>query len=192
MEDEKSFAYPGKKIGEAEEAAPGRGAYERDNEIYAAVPGRVVREHGEVSVLSKKEVVRIHPGQVVYGIVSDVMENLALIEIEPLVRGRERFCPAQDYGVLRVMNIREGFVPTAKTEMKRGDIVKARVEEVKIGIALSTKGFDLGVVKAYCGACRHEMALAGPAVKCTYCGRTERRKLAKSYGHEVTLNEIKF
>ncbi len=185
------IAYPGKHLGSAEEAAPGKGTYEKEHEVYAAAAGRVVREHGEVFVLPKKEVMQIHPGQIVYGIVADVMEQLALIEIEPLAKGRERFVPPSDYGVLRVMNIREGFVPTAKTEMKRGDVVKARVEMTKPGIFLSTKGFDFGVVRAYCTVCRHELALSGNALKCTKCGRMDRRKLSKSYGQDVMLNEIK-
>lgn len=190
--EENHLVYPGKLIGTAEEASPGKGAYEKDHEIYASLAGRVVREHGEVSVIAKKSVLTIQPGQIVYGMVADVMEQLALIEIEPRVKGRERFVPAYDYGVLRVMNIREGFVPSAKDEMRRGDIVKARVEEIKPGIALTTKGFDLGVVRAYCSVCRHEMKLQGNAVKCTNCGRVERRKLSRSYGQDVTLNEVEF
>ncbi len=187
-----NFVSPGSHIGSAEEAAPGKGTYEKDSEVFASVAGRVVREHGEATVIPKKEVMLLQPGQVVYGIVSDVMEMLALLEIESLVRGRERFVPPSDYGVLRVMNIREGFVPSAKGEMRRGDIVKARVEDIKLGVSLSTKGFDLGVVRAYCGTCRHAMALHGNAVQCTHCGRVERRKLSKSYGQDIMLNEIKF
>lgn len=186
------FAEPGAHIGSAEEAAPGKGAYEKDSEVYSSLAGRVVREHGEVSVIPKKEVISLHPGQTVYGIVADVMEQLALIEIEPLSRGRERFVPPSDYGVLRVMNIREGFVPSAKDEMKRGDIVKAKVEDISLGIALSTKGFDLGVVRAYCQVCRHGMRAEGPVLRCTHCGARDRRKLSKSYGQDVMLNEIKF
>ncbi len=187
------LAQPGEHLGAAEEAAPGKGTFERDNEVYAAVAGRVVREHGEVSVLPKKEVAQLKPGQIVYGIVMDVMENLALVEIEPLVRGLERFVPAWDYGVLRVMNIRDGFVPTAKTEMRRGDIIKARVEDLSRGISLSTKAFDLGVVRAYCAVCRHQMEMEGPAaLKCPHCGTHDRRKLSKAYGQDVMLNEIKF
>lgn len=190
--DKDKFAFPGQHVGAAEEAAPGKGTYERDSEVFASVAGRVLREHGEVGILPKKEVIPLQAGQIVYGIVMDVMENLALIEIEPLVRGRERFVPAWDYGVLRVMNIREGFVPTAKTEMKRGDIVKAKVEEIKLGISLSTKGFDLGVVRAYCAVCRGQMALQQANVlKCMRCGRQDRRKISKSYGQDVMLNEIK-
>lgn len=186
------LVYPGKHIGAPEEAAPGKGAYEKDHEVFASLSGRVVREHGEVVVLPKKDIVRVQPGQIIYGIVADVMENIALIEIEPLVRGRERFVPPSDYGVLRVMNIRDGFVPSAKTEMKRGDIVKARVEDTAKGTALSTKGFDLGVVRAYCAVCRNEMILERSFLKCTRCGRTDRRKLSNSYGQNIMLNEIKF
>lgn len=190
--EKKDFAYPGMHIGSAEECIAGKGAYEKDHEIYSAIAGRIIREHGEVCVLPQKEIVKLQPGQIVYGMVADVMENLALIEIEPLVKGRERFVAAPDYGVLRVMNIRAGFVPTAKTELKRGDLVKARVEDLKQGIALSTKEFDLGVVRAYCSVCRHEMAMEGSGVKCGHCGRFEKRKLSKSYGQDVMLNEIKF
>lgn len=189
--EQDNFALPGKHVGAAEEAAPGKGTYEAGNEVYSALSGRIIREHGEVSVLAKKDVIRIQPGQIVYGIVADVMEQLALIEIEPLVKGRERFVPPSDYGVLRVMNIRDGFVPSAKSEMKRGDLIKARVEDTSKGVSLSTKAFDLGVVKAYCEICRHEMNLVDTVLKCGKCGNISKRKLSRSYGQEVMLNEIK-
>lgn len=194
MEESKErFVFPGDYLGASEEATAGKGAYESENEVFASLAGRVVREHGEVSIIPKKEIIHIKPGQIVYGIVVDVMENLALIEIEPLVRGRERFVPAWDYGVLRVMNIREGFVQSVKTEMKRGDIIKAKVEDIRLGISLSTKGFDLGVVKAYCAECRGEMKLLHANIlKCTKCGKTDKRKVSKSYSDDVVLNEIKF
>jgi exosome complex RNA-binding protein Csl4 len=190
---QKLMVLPGQKIGIAEEAAPGSGAYERNSEIFAAVAGYPVIEHGEISVVPKHEVMRIRIGQVIYGIVADSMEMLALIEIEPRVRGRERFSPAPDYGVLRVMNIREGFVPTAKTEMRKGDVVRAKVEGLQNGgIQLSTKGFDLGVVLAYCARCRHTMDITGQMLKCPKCGSSEKRKTSSSYGKDTTLDEIKF
>ncbi len=188
--NQNNFAIPGKHIGATEEAIPGKGTREENHEIYATLSGRIIREHGEISILPKKEIISIQPGQIVYGIVMNVIEQLALIEIEPLVKGRERFVPPSDYGVLRVMNIREGFVSSAKNEMKRGDLIKARVEELKLGISLSTKAFDLGIVKAYCDICRNEMILDNAILKCDKCKRTCKRKVSKSYGHETTLNEI--
>lgn len=189
--DRNDIVSPGQHIGSLEEAAPGNGTYEKDNEVYSALYGRMVREHGVVSVLPKKTVVSLKPGQIIYGMVVDVLDTLALIEIEPLAKGRERFVPTQDYGVLRVMNIRRGFVPSVKQELKRGDIVRARVEEISQGIMLSIKEFDLGVVLAYCSVCRHTMNIFRNAVKCTYCGNIEKRKLSRLYGQNVILNEIK-
>ncbi|MEW6529046.1 MAG: exosome complex RNA-binding protein Csl4 [Candidatus Micrarchaeota archaeon] len=186
-----NFAIPGKHVGTIEEALPSRGTREENHEIYATLSGQIIREHGEISVISKKEILPIQPSQIVYGIVIDVMDQLALVEIEPIIRGRERFVPPSDYGVLRVMNIRDGFVPSAKNEMKRGDLIKARVEELKLGISLSTKAFDLGIVRAYCDICRNEMNLIDSILKCSKCGRVCKRKISKSYGHEIMLNEIK-
>ena len=183
---------PGTSIGIAEEAMGGKGAYAENEEILSSLAGRVVREHGELKVLPKKDIMKIVAGQVVFGIVADVMENLALIDILSVSRGMERFVPPQDYGVLRVMNIRDGFVPSAKNEMKRGDVIKAKVGEVAIGISLTTKEFDLGVIKAYCAACRHEMDLSRNVLKCRHCGRMDaKRKLSRTYGAEVMLSEIK-
>lgn len=187
-----NFVYPGKCIGAAEEALAGNGAYEKNHEIYAFFAGRVIREHGELSVLPKKEIILLHQGQIIYGIVADVMENFALIEIEALIKGRERLCTPTDYGILRVMNIRDGFVPSAKDEVKIGDIIKARVEDIKPSISLSTKEFELGVVRAYCAECRHVMNAYASVLKCAKCGATDKRKLSKSYGREIILNEIKF
>ncbi|MBU0585877.1 exosome complex RNA-binding protein Csl4 [Candidatus Micrarchaeota archaeon] len=186
------FAYPGKPLGIAEEAINGKGTYECNGEIFSSVFGRVVREHGEISVIPKKGISNISKGQVVYGVVVDVMDSLALISIISISRGMERIVPAQDYGVLRVMNIRDGFVPSAKNEMKRGDIVKAIVDDTSTGIALNTKGFEFGVIKAYCTSCRGAMDASGRILKCEKCGRTDsKRKLSKNYSTDIAINEIK-
>jgi len=63
-----------------------------------------------------------------------------------------------------------------------GDIVKAKVEKITpFGIDLTTKGEGLGVMKAYCKICRHEMERFGNEIKCTDCGFSEEKIVSEAY-----------
>lgn len=187
-----NFTYPGELLCAIEESAPGKGVYEKGGEIFAVFAGRIIREHGEISVIPKKEVEHIHPEQIVYAIVASTKDTLALLEIHPLIKGRGRFSPALDYGILRVTDIAKGYVKSVKNEMKIGDIIRARVKDIREDISLSINEFNLGVVFAYCTRCRSVMDRIKDQVKCRKCGNIEKRKLSNLYAQTQMLDEIEF
>jgi len=76
-----------------------------------------------------------------------------------------------------VRNISNEFVSRTRDYYKIGDIVKVKVARVDdYGMDLETKGKGLGVVKAYCGNCRHEMTHNQGKLRCLSCGSVEGRK----------------
>src|SRR5256712_7401032 len=62
-----------------------------------------------------------------------------------------------------------------------GDIIRAKVIQVKPSVQLTTAERDLGVVKARCSVCRGPLEVRGRELYCPRDERTERRKLAADY-----------
>ena len=78
----------------------------------------------------------------------------------------------------RVARVR-AFNPPA--ELKIGDIIRAKVIQVKPSVQLTTAERNLGVVKALCSICRGPLELRGRELYCPRDERTERRKVAADY-----------
>src|SRR3989442_6806813 len=64
---------------------------------------------------------------------------------------------------------------------RRGDIIRAKVIQVKPSGQLRTAEPNLGVVKALCSVCRGPLEVRGRELYCPRDERTERRKLAADY-----------
>src|SRR2546428_10898055 len=62
-----------------------------------------------------------------------------------------------------------------------GDIIRAKVIQVKPSLQLTTAETTLGVVKALCSVCRGPLELRGRELYCPRDERTERRKVAADY-----------
>src|SRR2546428_6696446 len=62
-----------------------------------------------------------------------------------------------------------------------GDIIRAKVIQVKPSVQLTTGERELGVGKAGCSVCRGPLEVRGREVYCPRDERTERRKLAADY-----------
>ena len=74
------------------------------------------------------------------------------------------------------------YVRDARDMVRAGDIVRARICKIeKNDVDLAIVEPDLGVVKAFCTACRHEMALKKGSLICTGCGKKETRKISEEY-----------
>jgi exosome complex component CSL4 len=85
--------------------------------------------------------------------------------------------------VLRVANIDRKYVKSLRDEIRIGDIVRVKVMEVTSHtIRLTTAERDLGVIKAFCSSCRHDLEKQGTKLVCRNCGSVESRKTASDYG----------
>lgn len=173
------FVMPGDRIGSAEEYLKGKGVYEENGELFAAVAGRVVVKNREVSVESIAPIPEIVKGDVVLGRVVDLRGSIALVEVSSK-RGEEREPANRGIGILHVSNVDEGYIKDISEFFGYLDILKARV--IGDNLRLSTKEPEMGVLRAICSNCKTQMKVEGNMLKCPECGRLEKRKISTDYG----------
>jgi exosome complex component CSL4 len=99
------------------------------------------------------------------------------------VMGKNRQISGSTDGTIRVSEISKAYVKDPATEYAPGDIVRAKITQVRPSIQLATKDRDLGVIKAICFKCRHPLILKGNRLECDNCNNHERRKTADDYGN---------
>lgn len=185
MAENGQVVFPGDFLGTSEEFMPGPGTYDEGGNVYAAALGTLSVNPRErvVSVLTPRGgPPEIKEGTVVYGRVTDARGTFVLVEIA-CVQGQEtRAVPKLENALIHVSNIRDSYVEYADREFAYMDIVRAKIIDPK-ALKLTTVGKNLGVVKAFCPACRVPMLKRSEnRVECPQCARTETRKLADDYG----------
>mgnify|MGYP000495357703 CR=1 FL=1 len=174
------FVFPGDKIGYAEEYVVGKGVYEENGELFAAVAGELTVKDKTINVNSVKEIPEIKRGDVVLGKVVDVRNSLALVELSRK-RGVERELKHTGIAALHISNVQNEYLKDLNQVIGYMDILKARIIDADM-LKLSTKDGDMGVLKAYCSKCKQELHRDGNVLKCSNCGNVERRKLSSDYG----------
>ncbi|MEM3361891.1 MAG: exosome complex RNA-binding protein Csl4 [Candidatus Anstonellaceae archaeon] len=144
------IAYPGKYLGSEEEYEPGEGTYTKDGEIYSELFGIIKVENKKIFVQAKRPLVDFYIGQKVIGRVEMIIEPIALVKVITKTSENKRFSYQTQSFILKIENIKNGFVKKVSDEYKVGDIIKAKIIELKNGeYHLSTKDEDCGVIKAY-------------------------------------------
>jgi exosome complex component CSL4 len=179
-----TFVVPGTFLATVEEFMCGEGTYKEGGKIYSSCAGIVLVDvkGKKISVVSKSGPPQLKSGDVVVGMVEEIKKQAAEISVH-LLAGSEKSLPYPTSGILRISNVRKGFVRQLGSELREGDLVKARVLEVRNGnILLSTDGPELGVVLAYCSRCRGILERVKNRLYCRWCGNTETRKISSDYG----------
>ncbi|MCX6767726.1 MAG: exosome complex RNA-binding protein Csl4 [Candidatus Micrarchaeota archaeon] len=177
---------PGDFLATSEELAGGEGTFEDEGTIYAAVGGKAVEDKAKklVYVASPKIVSPLREGDLVYARVRNVYDQIAALEMQaasPTVS-----IPTIN-AFIRISEVSRGFAENFGKYIKVGDILKARVIEIKeLGIYVTIKDQELGVVKAFCPRCRNEMEGFGRVFACMKCGARDERKAA---GAEEEIEE---
>ena len=177
---------PGDLVGYEEEVIPEFGVYSDEGNLYSSNIGELEKDMKKREV-KVKVLTRIpmfyKSGMTVYGRIAKLTDNVAIIDILPSKSGNFEYIPRPTTHILPVSEVKKGFVKTLRDEFKTGDIIKARILEFdKYRVTLGTKSSDLGVVKAFCSHCRHELVLDKGVLKCPSCGSVERRKISIEYG----------
>ena len=173
------MALPGDFLGVSEEYVSGEATFEENGGIYAVALGKKHKdEHARKVWVEPRKIARpLAAGDIVYGLVQDVYDTVALVEIHPVaINGRT---PAWDnrMAYLRISEVKQGYVEHFRDWIKIGDYLKARILEVKpLGTYLTIKDRDLGVVKALCARCKTSRSFVGGESKCIECGFVEQRK----------------
>jgi len=175
---------PGEFIGTEEEFLPGKGTYVEDGKILAAVTGELhVDSKHRATVIPKEKLPEMRIGSVVYGKVEEVFESKAFVTLEfsEMSKRKERRVIMQ--GIIQVSEIKPAYVKYLRDELKVGDIIKGKVIEITpFNVIISFKQRGLGVIKAFCSRCRHELDLKGSILECDKCGNKENRTLGHPYG----------
>ena len=177
---------PGEQVSTSEELSPGDGTFEEDGIIRAARVGTY-----EPNEKYRKAVVKpltsipveVRKGDIVLARVDSVRSNMVIAGVIHVV-GKNRAISGDTNGTLRVSEISKGYVKDPATEFAPGDIIRAKVTQIKPSLQLATKDRDLGVIKAMCGKCRQLLVKKGNVLECSNCGnKRERRKTADDYGN---------
>lgn len=181
--DKKKLVLPGEHLSSYEEAEPGENCYAENDEVFSSVVGESAAIEGKATVKMKARTLeQPSVGMDVYCVITKTSLNKAITscitskEAEGHGRGMEI------EAVLPVTAIRKGYVQDIRSEVKIGDIIKAKIQRItNTGFDLSIFGQGYGVVQAFCPRCRNAMDLKDEIFICK-CGWKERRKLAQSSG----------
>ncbi|ADC64451.1 exosome complex RNA-binding protein Csl4 [Ferroglobus placidus DSM 10642] len=171
-------AFPGDYLGCSEEFLAGEGVYEEDGKIYAAVAGKVVVKDRKISIKPEKEIPKIEKGDEVIGKVVDVKKKFALVELLKKVN-MNRSPPYYDLALLPASEISEKFVEDVSEFLSHEDIILGRV--IDENLRISIKGKNYGVISTKC-SCGGELILEEDKLKCSKCGKTNRKKISSYYG----------
>jgi len=175
---------PGEQVSTSEELLPGEGTFEEDGIIRAARVGTyyVDEKHRRAVVKPLTSIpVELKKGDIVLATVNTVRSNMVIAEVVH-VMGKNRPISGDTNGTLRVSEISNAYVKDPSTEYAPGDIIRAKITQVKPSVQLATKDRDLGVIESICTKCRRPLYKKDNTLKCENCGNKERRKTAMDYG----------
>jgi exosome complex component CSL4 len=177
---------PGEEVAVEEEYLASEGTYNEDGIIYASQVGDLELNLEEMTagVRSPNPPNVLRNGDVVFGIIADTRSTMATVDVVAK-DGSERGVGGETYGTIHVSKISPGYTEDVTKELRKGDIIRARVTQIKPSLQLTTKEEHLGVVKARCWKCRGEMVRRGKMLLCEECDRKATRKIADDYGEVI-------
>ncbi len=183
--DKKSgqFVVPGERLGVIEEFTPGIGTYVEEGTIYSKTTGFTLLDmlNKRVSVYSLTHAVEVpRTGSSVVGQVLETQSKTATLRI---LKVGKKLVSGFFTGILHISDASPSYVQTMFDVCKTGDIMRAKVVSDKNRVYhLSTAEETSGVIYAFCSKCGHMLSLGRMAMRCTNCGKIEKRKTASDYG----------
>lgn len=181
---EAKMVLPGDEVAVAEEFEAGEGTYERQGLIFASMPGvlHLDQENRVARVRAFNPPAELKVGDIVYGLVDDIRGMMATATVNA-VHGRSRQISGEADGTIHISNVSEEYTEDIRDMFHLGDIIRAKVIQVKPSLQLTTAEGFLGVVRALCSQCRGPLELRDRSLYCPRCEQSERRKLAQDYGN---------
>ena len=178
--------FPGDEVAIEEEYMASEGTFAKDGVVYAAQIGTLVLDDEEciASVISPNPPNVLKPGDIVYAKVSEIRKTMATADVM-CKDGTERRIGSETYATIHVSKISPGYTDDVSKELRKGDLIRAKVTETKPSLQLTTKDDHLGVIRSLCGKCKTELVRKGKALYCPKCERTMPRKLADDYGDVI-------
>ena len=184
--EKNELVFPGSFLTIGEEYAPGDNTYE-DNEgnVHSLVVGNAEfdKENREVRVVRKGKTAKpVDVGSTVFGVVANVKESNAMVEVISAKNGEEERSVINTFAMIPISAVSNIYIDSMSTVFSIGDLVQAKVTTVTpYMMDLTTKDPHLGVVKGFCRRCRKPLRLFGSQLKCISCGNTEKRKMSNHY-----------
>lgn len=177
--EKEEFVVPGQVV--KTDKRLGHGLYSEGGGVYSSLTGTLKESPDKAFVEPNNSIVEVRGGDTVIGSVEAVRDKIVVVKILKVV-GKQRSLPTEDFGIIKVMDIAQGYTESAKDEFKIGDIVKAEVSQVLPNdVILTTKGANLGVIEGYCSQCRGILNLDKERLVCAVCGKVEKRKTSRDY-----------
>jgi len=180
----KKIVLPGDQLSTSEELLVGEGTYEEDGIIRSSRLGEynVDEQKRQAMVKPLTSVpVLIQKGDLVLAEVTSVRSSMIICNVFH-VKGKKRAITGDTNGTLHISEISNGYIKSPEEVFILGDIFRAKVIQVNPSLQLTTKGKDLGVIRALCKECRHPLAMKENTLECSNCGHKEKRKTAFDYG----------
>ncbi|MEM1657550.1 MAG: exosome complex RNA-binding protein Csl4 [Candidatus Jordarchaeales archaeon] len=178
-----SFVLPGDWLGVIEEFSPNEGTYDEDGKIFASNAGILLIDKVErrVKVVSFEAPSIVKKGSLVLGM---VVNNTGKFSRVSIVRVGGKTLTSPCSGIIHVSQISNQFIEKPSDAFKAGDIVRARVIDIRSEfVQLSTVGKNLGVILAFCSKCGSVLESRGNSILvCKSCGNKEKRKVSVDYG----------
>jgi exosome complex component CSL4 len=173
---------PGEYLGTEEEFIVGTGTYEDDGRIYSSNVGNVeVGADYRVKVKGKEEKIFVQPGDEIIGVVTDINEPLVIVAGEYLIKFGKVY-EVKTRALVHASRIMGHYLDQCSKAVKVRDVVRGKVVSTRGKIDLSLEAPDEGVVYAFCSKCRKPLKRINSGLYCTYCQRTEVRKVSRKYG----------
>ena len=182
---------PGDKVSTSEELLPGNGTFEEDGIIRANRVGTYTVDEKHRRAIVKPATstpVELRRGDTVLAEVESVRSSMVIANVFHVI-GKKRSISGDTNGTLRVSEISKSYVKDPATEYSPGDIIRAKVTQVKPSIQLETKDRELGAIKSLCSKCRHPLVKKGGILECENCKNKEKRRFAIDYGN-YDLNKL--
>ncbi len=177
------LVFPGDEIAIEEEYMGGEGTFSQDGTVYAAQVGVLELDDEEyiVRVASPNPPNVLKDGDIVYAVVADIRNTMATADVVGKV-GSDRTLGGEIYATIHVSKISPKYTDDVSKELRKGDIIRARVTGTKPSLQLTTKDDNLGCIRALCSKCKTEMVRKGTGLYCPECRYSMSRKLANDYG----------
>jgi exosome complex component CSL4 len=182
---------PGDQLSSSEELLPGNGTFEENGVIRAARIGTYIVDKKNRRAVVKPATstpVVLKKGDVVLAKVTAVRPIMVIADVFHVI-GKNRGISGDNNGTLHASEISFSYVKDSMTEYRVGDIIRAKIIQVKPSIQLSTKDRNLGAIKALCVKCRQSLIKKGNMLRCEHCGNQEKRKTAFDYG-DIDIDKL--
>lgn len=170
---------PGEHLLSAEEAEPGRNTFVDGDEIYSAAIGVPESREGVIRVEGKGvNLIKPYVGMDVYCVITRTSPNKAIASCMPVEEAEGKKRCVEITAVLPVTGIRRGYVDDIRSEVKIGDVIKAKISKITpTGVDISIFGAGYGLIAVFCPRCRTRMDLKDSIFICSSCEWKEKRKI---------------